>query len=212
MVKGFRKRQLGQFFTTNVDFIVSGLDKYVQNKEITDPFAGGGGDLLNWGLKHGCKAARGFDVDERYVNNQTTFYRDSIKDPDNYKFVLTNPPYLHKNKASSRLKTLYKTEYSAFEDLYQISINSLLNAQEGIMIVPLNFLSAKNSTKIRQRFFSRFRIIDLNLFTRQVFEDTTYNVIAFYFKKSPPAKSYQINVNFVFENKQVAITLQQRYG
>jgi len=34
------KSQLGQFFTTNSDYIFQGLEGFVKNKEITDPFAG----------------------------------------------------------------------------------------------------------------------------------------------------------------------------
>jgi len=34
------KKQLGQFFTTNSDYILRGFEKFVKNKEITDPFAG----------------------------------------------------------------------------------------------------------------------------------------------------------------------------
>ena len=79
------------------------------------------------------------------------------------------------------------------------------------MIVPLNFLSASNASKIRQKFFAKFRIVELNLFTKPVFEDTTYNVIAFYFKKSPPRQSHKINANFVFENRKIEILLQRRY-
>ena len=72
---------------------------------------------------------------------------------------------------------------SQFEDLYQLSIKSILDSEEGILIVPLNFLSAKNSNKIRHIFFDKFKIISLNIFKEQVFKDTTYNVISFYYKK-----------------------------
>ena len=36
------KKQLGQFFTKNSDYILGGLDKYVKNKRVIDPFAGSG--------------------------------------------------------------------------------------------------------------------------------------------------------------------------
>ena len=44
-------------------------------------------------------------------------------------------------------------------------------------------MSAENSRKIRNLFFEKFEIIKLNIFSEQVFEDTTYNVISFYFRK-----------------------------
>ena len=203
-----KKRQFGQFFTTNVDFILKHLHKYVADKDITDPFAGAG-DLLNWAQKHHCRSVCGYDIDQNYVQSKVAL-KDSIKEPANYKFVLTNPPYLHKNKAEADLKYRYQSEYEQFEDLYQISLNSLLEADEGIVIVPLNFLSADNAKKIRTKFLSRFKIVELNLFTKQVFQDTTYNVIAFYFKRSPVSASQQIKVNFVFEKKSINLQLRQQ--
>ena len=41
-----KKRNLGQFFTTNSDYILQGFSAFVKNKEVTDPFAGNR-DLLN---------------------------------------------------------------------------------------------------------------------------------------------------------------------
>ncbi|GAB7140164.1 hypothetical protein RsTz2092_01120 [Deferribacterales bacterium RsTz2092] len=41
------KQQLGQFFTTNVDYILSGFEKYTRDKDVQDPFCGAG-DLLKW--------------------------------------------------------------------------------------------------------------------------------------------------------------------
>jgi len=40
-----KKKNLGQFFTSNVDYIFQGFKKFVKNKNVTDPFAGNG-DLL----------------------------------------------------------------------------------------------------------------------------------------------------------------------
>jgi len=48
------KKQFGQFFTTNSDYILQGLEEFVKNKEITDPFAGNQ-DLIKWVRKNGCK-------------------------------------------------------------------------------------------------------------------------------------------------------------
>ena len=95
---------------------------------------------------------------------------------------MTNPPYLNINKADKKTKEEY-FQGNDFEDLYQISLFSILNSEEGIVIVPINFLSAQNSKKIRKIFFSKFEIVEMNYFTHQVFPDTTYNVIAFYYKK-----------------------------
>lgn len=34
------KKQLGQFFTKNSDYILNGLEKFVKGKDVIDPFAG----------------------------------------------------------------------------------------------------------------------------------------------------------------------------
>lgn len=177
------KTQLGQFFTTNSDYIFQGLEKFVKDKEITDPFAGNQ-DLFSWAKKNKCKKIIGFDYDKNYIDNKKVFLNDSINFPKKYKFILTNPPYLHKNKADKETKNnFFSGIHSSFDDLYQVSIYSMLDSQEGLLIVPLNFLCAENSKKIRDIFFEKFEIVKLNIFSEQVFKDTTYNVISFYYRK-----------------------------
>ncbi|MBU1180249.1 Eco57I restriction-modification methylase domain-containing protein [Patescibacteria group bacterium] len=204
------KKQLGQFFTTNSDYILQGLKKYIKDKEVTDPFAGGG-DLINWAKRSGAKSARGYDIDKQYINDCQIFYGDSINNPQKYKFVLTNPPYLHKNKADKETKEKYFCK--EFEDLYQISLNSIMNSEEGIVIVPINFLSAENSKKIRNTFFSEFKIVKMNYFKQQVFPDTTYNVIAFYYKKKSKAEadSFVIKTHIFPEKKTIQIKLHKNF-
>jgi len=175
------KKQLGQFFTKNSDYILNGLEKFVKGKDVIDPFAGSG-DLIFWAKQQGAKSVIGHDIDKRYIDNRIVFYNDSIKNPLKYNFVLTNPPYLNINKANSEIKKQY-FDKNNLEDLYQISLFSILNSDEGIAIVPINFLSAENSRRIRDMFFSKFEIVEMNYFRHQVFPDTTYNVIAFYYRK-----------------------------
>jgi hypothetical protein len=38
--ENLKKRNLGQFFTTNCDYILQGFEEFVKGKKITDPFAG----------------------------------------------------------------------------------------------------------------------------------------------------------------------------
>jgi len=141
------KTQLGQFFTTNSDYILQRFEKFVRDKEATDPFAGNQ-DLFKWAEKNNCKKITGFDCDKKYVDDKKVFYNNSLGSPKKYKFVCTNPPYLHKNKADKKIKErFFSGVNSCFEDLYQVSIFSILNCEEGILIVPLNFLSAENSRK-----------------------------------------------------------------
>ncbi|MDD5433100.1 MAG: hypothetical protein PHE77_00345 [Candidatus Pacebacteria bacterium] len=207
------KKLKGQFFTTNSNYILYGFDKFVRDKNIVDPFAGNK-DLINWAINNGAQKIKGFDIDKRYVDGNLVLYNDSILDPQEYDFVLTNPPYLHKNKASIEVKNKYFSRENGFlEDLYQISLKSILNSQEGILIVPLNFLSAENSDKIRRIFFSKFEIIALNIFTHKVFEDTTYNVVSFFYRrKKKPSYQNIISAKIFPAKEDKVFILDEKYG
>lgn len=207
------KKQFGQFFTTNSDYILQGLGEFIRNKEATDPFAGNQ-DLINWSRKNNCKKVIGFDCDKKYIDEKNVFYNDSINFPPKYKFVCTNPPYLHKNKTDPKIKSrFFSGVYSGFEDLYQVSIFSILNCEEGILVVPLNFLCAENSKKIRNLFFSRFNIVKLNIFSEQVFEDTTYNVVSFYFeRKKDDSEKNKISAMIFPSKKQVNFIIQKKFN
>ena len=207
------KRQFGQFFTTNSDYILQGFEGFMKNKEVTDPFAGNQ-DLIKWVRKNGCQKAVGFDCDKKYVDDKNVFNNDSINSPQKYKFVCTNPPYLHKNKADQKTKErFFFGTHSSFEDLYQVSIFSILNCDEGILIVPLNFLCAENSQKIRNLFFDKFEVAKLNIFSERVFEDTTYNVISFYFiRKKENLEKNRIPATIFPEKKKIDFTIERRYN
>jgi len=152
------KRQFGQFFTTNSNYILQGLESFAKDKEITDPFAGNQ-DLINWCRANHCKKVIGFDCDKEYVDDKNVLYNDSINYPQKYKFICANPPYLHKNKADQKTKErFFAGNNSSFEDLYQVSIFSILNCDEGILIAPLNFLCAENSKKIRNLFLINLKL------------------------------------------------------
>jgi hypothetical protein len=206
------KRQLGQFFTTNSKYIFQGFENFVRDKEIFDPFAGNQ-DILNWSKKNGCKNAIGFDIDKKFVDNKIVFHNDSINNPRKYIFVCANPPYLHKNKADKKTKEkFFLKDNSIFEDLYQISIKSILNSEEGILIVPLNFLSAENSKRIRNIFFDKFRIVKMNIFLEKVFEDTTYNVISFYYRKNKrKIIRNKIQTNIFPQNEKIDFVIEKKF-
>lgn len=208
-----KKKELGQFFTTNADYILQGFEEFIDGKEVSDPFAGNK-ELINWCQKNGAETVIGFDCDENYVDNKIIFLNDSINSPKKYGFVCTNPPYFHKNKASAEIKNhFFRGGNAIFEDLYQISIKSILNCQEGIIIVPLNFLCAQNSQKIRNLFFEKFKIIKLNIFTQQVFNDTTYNVVSFYFKRKISCCEKNVVEAVIFpEAKKINFELEKRFG
>lgn len=207
------KQQKGQFFTKKSEYILDGFSDFIKDKIAVDPFAGNK-DLIMWAKKNGVKKITGYDVDKNYADNKIVFLNDSIGQPQKYDFVITNPPYLHKNKANKETKDrFFVGKNSIFEDLYQVSINSILNSEEGILIVPLNFLCAENSKKIRNIFFNKFDIKKLNIFSEQVFDDTTYNVISFYFcKKKNYSPINMVSATIFPENKKVNLVLDKRYN
>ena len=201
------KAQLGQFFTTNADAVLRGFEPFVAGKTVTDPFAGNG-DLLRWAEKNGAKSVKGYDIDPACVDNKTVFENDSLKTPQTYDFVVTNPPYLYQNKMADN-SLLAGSKHT---DLYQLSLEKLTNARAGIVIVPINFLSAQNARYIRRTFFDKFTLRRAVYFTQQVFADTTYNVAALYFEQKP-AKTDECAFDLIIEpaGKILPVLLQKRF-
>lgn len=198
-MSGSKKTQKGQFNTTNVDYILEGFESKVANKHVIDPFCGEN-DLLNWAKKHGSGSTFGVDIDESLEGPDD--YVDSFQDPYDYEgsFILMNPPYLAKNKSVD--KTVHN-QYNT-DDLYKAAIQSILPSSEGILIIPVNFLSSKEY-KTRKMFLENFTITECKLFEEQVFKDTTSTVIALHYKRgtnkefiltcTPSLEKYKIFLN-----------------
>jgi len=126
--------------------------------------------------------------------------------------VITNPPYLNVNKADQITKEKYfLSRKEKYEDLYHISLESILGSKEGIIVVPINFLSAENSRRIREIFFHKFEIVELNIFKNQVFDDTSYNVISFYYKqkKNVLKRANKVNATIFPEGKKIFFELRK---
>ena len=87
----------------------------------------------------------------------------------------------NKTKDINNLKIFSK--YPGYIDLYQIALHTVIGADEGIIIVPINFWTAERSSKIRKEFLSEYEVKEVKLFYYQVFEDTDYSVCSFYFHK-----------------------------
>lgn len=166
------KREYGQFYTTNSEYIIGNLLSDLPGDLIVvEPFVGNG-DLLIF--NNGYEI---YDIDPRIEN---TIQRDTILNPPDYinKLVVSNPPYLYRNKSTD--KTIY--DLYNVNDLYKAFIKTILDSEGGILILPLNFLCDDDSN-IRKVFFSKFQIININIFEEQVFDDTTYTVCSFSFRK-----------------------------
>jgi hypothetical protein len=172
-----KKSQQGQFNTTNVDYILQEFTQKIIKKDVIDPFCGKR-DLLNWAEKHGASSVFGIDIDIDL--EEADAHANSFIDPFDYTnaFILANPPYLAKNKSNDKsIFSIFKTD-----DLYKAAIQTFGECAEGILIIPVNFLSSRES-KTREWFFSKFTIEKCVLFEEQVFDDTPSTVISFYFKK-----------------------------
>ena len=186
------KQKLGQFYTTNYDYILQNL--YIPENIITivEPFAGNG-DLLNFIKNKDNYKIECYDIEPKkdYIIKKNTI----LDPPDiNNSFILTNPPYLARNKSNDKeLFDKYKTN-----DLYKCFIEILIlnECLGGILIVPLNFICSirKNDIDLRKKFISKYNIITLNIFEEQVFEDTTYTICSFQFEKKEQEQEKEIKV------------------
>lgn len=173
------KSKLGQFYTTNYEYILQSFT-IPPNIPIIEPFAGNA-DLLQFS-KDTDRQVECYDIDPK---KDFIVRRDTLMNPPSFsgKFVLTNPPYLARNKNTS--KEIYD-KYGC-NDLYKCFMEILIQdvCQGGILIVPLNFISSMRSSDIdlRKRFLDVYSITHMNIFEEQVFNDTSYNVCSFQFTR-----------------------------
>jgi hypothetical protein len=174
-----KKNMLGQFFTTEYEYILQGMSIPMDITTIIDPFCGDL-DLLKFINKKERYTIKCYDIDPRH---DIVIEQDTIKNPPNFKdsFILTNPPYLARNKSNNKeLFDLYKEN-----DLYKCFLRTLINDKPigGIIIIPVNFWSSirKNDILLRKDFLNIFSVVLLNIFEKQVFADTSYSVCSFQF-------------------------------
>ena len=123
-----------------------------------------------------------YDIDPKDKN---TIKQDTILNPPIYNnsFILTNPPYLARNKSNNKEKF---NKYNV-NDLYKCFIKELITNIPigGILIIPLNFWCSirKSDIKLRKDFLKKFKILHLNIFEERVFKDTSYTICSFQFEK-----------------------------
>lgn len=183
-----------QHFSKDIELIDNLIQFVPKNACLIEPFAGSG-SLIDIFPNHNWEA---YDIDPKCSLAKE---QDTLLNPPLYKdkWVITNPPYLAKNKASD-LKVFY--QYPDYDDLYKIAIHTILESEGGILIVPINFLADEKSKKIREKFFSNFTILQLNLFTTQMFENTTYNVCSFFFSRKVNNSTYIEIPTTIFPQKE----------
>jgi hypothetical protein len=189
-----KKQLTGQFYTTRCDYILDGLPVPIQSSNrAIEPFAGTG-DLLNWLTKNAPSLrVEAYDIDPK---RDDIVQRDTLMDPPDYKnaFVITNPPYLARNKCSDKNAfDKYNTN-----DLYKCFMHSVAGCSSGIFIIPAGFfLSPRDiDARCRSQFLSNHRLLQVKYFEEAVFEDTHTTVVAFSFERSPIQLTEQ-NVEWV---------------
>jgi len=190
-----RKKELGQFYTTRWEYILHGMSIPKNVSRIVEPFVGSG-ELLQFIEKDTC--LNNIQIDLYDIDPPTPYIscfhkhckihkQDTLFQPPDYtnSFVLTNPPYVARNKYSGT-KTLfshYKTN-----DMYKCFIQTLIigNACGGIIIIPLNFWSSirANDISLRKHFLKQYSVQRVNVFEEPVFEDTSYTICSVQFEKS----------------------------
>lgn len=193
------KKKLGQFYTTNHEYILQNMIIPDGIIDIIEPFAGNC-DLINFIEKDKNKNynIEYYDIDPK---NNHIIQRDTIKEPPNYnnKYLITNPPYLARNKCDDK----YLFDKYDVNDLYKCLIKELLTniCIGGILIVPLNFWSSIRNAdiKLRKAFLKIYDILLLNIFEEPVFDDTTYTICSFQFELKKNKKNY-LNI-YVYPSK-----------
>jgi hypothetical protein len=174
------KKVLGQFFTTNYDYILQNIKIPDNIQNIIEPFTGNG-DLIEFVKNHNKNYnIECYDIEPKkdYIIKQ-----DTLINPPDYsnKFIITNPPYLARNKSHN--KKIYDKFNS--NDLYKCFIISIINNLSigGIIIIPLNFWSSirKSDIQLRKKFLSYYSVHSVNVFEETVFNDTSYTICSFMF-------------------------------
>ena len=181
-----------QHFSIHKNIIFNLWKDLPDNIDIVEPFYGAG-DLLKNIPESKAKSIDIYDIDTSNSNNKNIQQRNTLAYPPDYKnkYVITNPPYLAKNKTENKeIYEKYKTD-----DLYKIAILSFLESSGEILVVPLNFLTDKRTYKIREQFFNRFHIKTINIFEFPIFEYTNIQTVPFsYLLKNNKEIETEINI------------------
>lgn len=200
------KSKLGQFYTTNYEYILQGFS-IPRDIPIIEPFAGNG-DLLDF-AKSSNYPFECYDIDPK---KEYILQRDTLLHPPSFsgKYVLTNPPYLAKNKSADKI--IY--DLYGCDDLYKCFIELLTRnvCEGGVIIVPLNFISSvrASDSALRKRFVSAYRILRIHIFEEQVFSDTSYTVCSIQFTRDRFVSPENTICTIFPSKKQIAFSLSDK--
>lgn len=185
--KRSQQKEHQKFFSTNENLISEEMIAEVKPDDvIIEPFVGNGDLLKNFDLK--TQVVKTYDI-ETPVYTEFLFERkDTLKNNvlEEGCFVITNPPFLAKNKMSLETKEAYKEELTDVADLYQIFIKQLIETKVrgGVLILPSNFAFGKQARELFESFRECYYIKQLNIFETKTFEDTTQSIISLLFTRN----------------------------
>lgn len=183
-------------YTTKAEIVCANLCKYIpKNAILVEPFVGDG-DLLRLFPNNIWEK---YDIQNKGIN----IIQDTLSNPPSYKnkWVITNPPYLAKNKTTE--KSIFE-KYNT-DDLYKAALLSLLDCEGGILIIPMNFFTDERTGKVRKLFLDQFKINEINFFTQPIFNSTTYSVCSFAFTRKSLSKEKQHILINIFPNNQISM-------
>ena len=111
------KSKLGQFYTTNYEYILSNMIIPDDIDIIIESFCGNG-DLLKFLKKDYILECYDIEPKHSYI-----IQRDTLKNPPNYdgKFILTNPPYIARNKMKIKKYMIFIKQMIYINVLYYLS-------------------------------------------------------------------------------------------
>jgi type I restriction-modification system DNA methylase subunit len=215
-----KKQLLGQYYTKNSDYILQGIDVksfILKNsvQHIIEPFVGEG-DLIKYvrsqGLQTSCFC---YDIDPKVdldIPNTIVVIQDTLNNPPDYTpndFVITNPPYLARNK--NKNKELYDKYH--VNDLYKCFIKTILTSivKGGVIIIPLNFLCSirDSDVQLRREFCEKYFLERVNIFEEQVFSDTSCTVCAIFFRLRKPSDTQTYHASIFPHKKNIEFTLSE---
>ena len=178
---------LGQYNTENADLILENYKDVVKGKKVQDPFAGQW-HLLDWAEREGALSSRGYDIE--LLDNRTQ-YNDYFQSPvevEEGEVVVTNPPYLSRNRNKKGDRTPYD-RYNQ-NDYYKCYLASIVEtkAEEVIVIIPGNFL-CESRTKAREALFKDYYIQSGEYWTESIFDGVEISICTLHLKRGN--KPYQ---------------------
>lgn len=170
-----RKRQLGQFFTTNPTVQVV-LGQLISKKSgyLLEPSAGAG-HLVKWAEENTKLKITGIEIDTKVSPICKTkieyidFFSFANGKDDSFDTILGNPPYVswkNMSEATKLSSSIQKESYSDKTNLYHLFIDKCINllkpGGELIFIVPKEWLYTSSANPLREK------IIDMGAITHIV--------------------------------------------